>query len=125
MFVYDAIAPTIKLPTNYRVNKTAIGTYKGYRIDGLPLNDGNNIVTITGQDVAGNAVTAQVPVEVVELKKYSFDSFFGKSFKKCTEADHIACVFPTILEQGCEGMKKYKSCVEARCDNKVSIQNCE
>jgi hypothetical protein len=153
IFSYDSVAPTINIIKDYRIDKNAkdtffltftaseplafakatvngttkfaTGTYKGYRIGAVPVNEGNNTITVVGQDLAGNTTTVQLQANVVQLKTYSFENFGKSTFKKCTVEDSKACGFPSIFEQGCDGMKKYKVCMETRCDNKVSVQNCE
>jgi hypothetical protein len=149
-FVYDGQAPKINVYTDYRVDtnavdtyffrftttepmawvkgtmngvtKTAVGTYQGYRIDGLPLTQEKNIITLVGQDLAGNQATAEAPVTIVKLKTYSGFNFGNSSslpenVRLCTPEDEKACGYShdTVGDLSCEEFKVVKDCLHNRC----------
>jgi hypothetical protein len=158
-FVYDGLAPKIDVYTDYRVDtnavdtyffrfttsepmawvkgtmngvtKTAVGSYKGYRIDGLPLTQEKNTISLVGQDLAGNQATAEAPITIVKLKTYSGFNFgrtsLPESVRLCTPDDEKACGYShdTVGYLSCEEFKVVKDCLQKRCSRSgYSLGSC-
>lgn len=102
------------------VTKTAVGTYKGYSISGMSLPAEKNLITITGQDLAGNQATAQLQATIMPKVTYnSLDEIFKSKLpanaRHCTDEDKKICGYENVSDMSCEQFKVVKDCLKSRC----------
>jgi hypothetical protein len=119
--------------TTNGVTKNATGGPKYYRVDGLPLNVGENMIKIVASDAAGNSTNAEIKATMNpgSPKTYSFDSFgspkkLPENVRLCTDEDKKACGYENVSEMSCEEFKVVKDCLHNRCSRSgFSLGDCD
>lgn len=132
-FVFSSSEPLASAKATVNgVTKNATGGPKNYRVDGLPLNVGDNIIKIVAIDAAGNVANGELKATMHPgaPKTYSFDQFTSKKLPEnvrlCTDEDKKICGYENVSEMTCEQFKVVKDCLHARCSRSgFSLGDCD
>jgi hypothetical protein len=107
--------------TTNGVTKNATGGPKHYRVDGLPLTVGENMIKISAQDAAGNSTSGEVKATMNPGAPKSTPFNFGSSqslpanARHCTDEDKKICGYENVSDMSCEQFKPVRDCLQSRC----------